>query len=190
MSRDVMPFALCLMAAGMLAACASLGSGGAASEAGGDTAAAGEGIRTTAIRTAPAARQAANPSRPLSELNTPEAIAARETLSRTRPRSIPAATPTTPQIIATRSPAIVARQPAPAATAPLPKAVLQKGSKVRARNGAVLRERPAANGAAITTPALRGELELGAQIYNAAGYWWYVTSGQDAGWLLQTDILP
>ncbi len=178
-----------LAALSLLAGCASSG--------GGDRSAAAEavepptsGIQTRAIRAAPEAREAQNDSRPLSELNTPEAIAAREAAS--------AGSPPMPQ--ASAAPVMRPAPPitappgvAPAATAAASPAhqkidSLQKGAKVRVRAGAGLHARP--NAASDSTPAPAGiEMELGAQIYNAGGYWWYVTGGKDSGWLLQTDIL-
>ena len=50
--------------------------------AGGGEAEARSGIQTRSIRSAPAAERARNESKPLSELNTPDAIAAREAAAR------------------------------------------------------------------------------------------------------------
>lgn len=58
---------------------------------------------------------------------------------------------------------------------------------MRAYGNASLRARPSASSEG-TPIAPATELELGPQIYNADGYWWYVTAGKDSGWLLQADI--
>ncbi len=163
--------------------CASVG-GASATEAGG-----GEpeytGIQTKAIRAAPASQQARNESRPLSELNTPAAIAARESAPSTPPpprRVAPAA------MAARAAPAMTSASAVAPAAAPAHQqiAALQKGAKVRAYGNASLRARPSASSEGTPTPAT--ELELGPQIYNADGYWWYVTAGKESGWLLQADI--
>ena len=64
---------------------------------------------------------------------------------------------------------------------------LQKGDKVQVKSGTLLYAQPnkASQTAAITQDA---ELELGPQMYNAGGNWWYVTAGKESGWLLQADI--
>lgn len=165
------------------AGCANQGGGGGSSTSS-ESSYGGGGIQTSAIYAAPAAKQAANESRPLSELNTPEAVAAREAAARNEPRKAPAAaiakknapvsaTAATEQVLAT-----------PDADQQLP--TLQKGSKVQVRANAALHARPSLGGDSV--PAIATEFELGPQIYNAGGYWWYVTAGKESGWLLQTDI--
>lgn len=57
---------------------------------------------------------------------------------------------------------------------------------MRAYGNASLRARPSASSEGAPAPAT--DLELGPQIYNADGYWWYVTAGKESGWLLQADI--
>lgn len=158
--------------------------GGCASKGGDSASGGGEpeytGIQTRAIRAAPATQQAKNESRPLSELNTPAAIAAREAAPSTPP----------PRTVVPAAP--VARTAAAPAMAPVAAPahqqipVLRKGAKVRAYGNASLRARPSASSEG--TPAPATDLELGPQIYNADGYWWYVTAGKESGWLLQADI--
>jgi len=147
------------------------------------------GIQSRAIRTAPMARQEHNESRPLSALNTPEAIAAREAAAR-RAR----ATTTPPVADKSSTPGLsaflaAAANRTPQTPAPSEAGIVQTGSKVRARNGAVLHARPSvgSSSAAINSGA---ELELGQQVNNAGGRWWYVVAGSDSGWLSQADIAP
>ena len=167
-----------LMASLVLASgCARRGSGPEVAE----SAYGGGGIQTSAIRAAPAAKQAANESRPLSELDTPEAIAARETATRNDPHKV--------AVIATapKNSATAGTEKAPAAAdAHQQMTTLQKGARMRVRSGALLHARPSLSGDSV--PAVAAEFELGPQIYNAGGYWWYVTAGKESGWLLQTDI--
>lgn len=146
----------------------------------------GSGIQTRSIGAAPATREAANESKPLSELNTPEAIAAREQAARSTPR---AAAPAAPRAPVTPANSETAAAEALLASADPHKqnAALQKGAKVRARSGASLRSRPSDTSEIIAIPA-NVEIELGPQVYNAAGYWWYATAGKETGWLLQADI--
>lgn len=166
----------------LAAGCANPGGGGRA--ASGESPYGAGGIQTSAIQAAPAAKQAANESRPLSELNTPEAVAAREAAAQNEPRKA--------------APAVVAKKNAPVSATAATEQVLatpdahqqlptlQKGSKVQLRANAALHARPSLGGENV--PAVATEFELGPQIYNAAGYWWYVTAGKESGWLLQTDI--
>lgn len=148
------------------------------------------GIQSRAIRTAPMARQERNESRPLSALNTPEAIAAREAAARRARATAPlpvADKSSTPGLSAFL--AAAAANPAPQPPTTGAAGPLQTGSKVRVRSGAVLHARPSIGGssAAITAGA---ELELGQQVSNAGGRWWYVAAGSDSGWLSQADIAP
>ena len=174
MSHARLLLSMPVLCAALLAACASRSSGEAAF--------AGEsspGIATNAIGAAPAAREAANESKPLSELNTPEAIAARMAANPRAPATAavaPAGGSGTPPVAA------VARVDAHQKVAGV-----EKGAKVRVRAEAALRERP--NETSPSVPAGAGEVELGAQIYNAGGYWYYVTAGAASGWLVQSDIL-
>lgn len=188
----------------LLGGCASRG-GGAGS--GGDEPEYGGGIQTRAIRSAPPAKQASNLSVPLSAQNTPEAIAARE-------RAASAPSPITPRPVAPGTSAarptarpVPAARAAPAAVASANTSVsaefesalaannphqknpaLQKGLKLNVRRDASLHARPSLSGEAVQAPG--GQVVLGAQMYNADGYWWYVTAGQESGWLLQSDLLP
>lgn len=185
---------LSVAAAFALSACAT--PGGFTSSSGGEAAeSSGGGIQTRAISSAPATQQARNESRPLSELNTPEAIAAREeakrsgltaeTVASATPRAAPAARPKP----AVGKPAAAPTANAAAAPPARPAAAaLQKGMKVRLRSGTALGARPSVG--SDSTPAVATDFELGAQIYNAGGYWWYVSSGKEAGWVLQTDLQP
>ena len=143
------------------------------------------GIQTRSIGAAPASREAANESRPLSELNTPEAIAAREQAARSAPRATPA--PRRPAVTAETSETAAAEALLASADPHKQNAALQKGSKVRARSGASLRSRPSDTSEIIAIPP-NVQIELGPQVYNAAGYWWYATAGKETGWLLQADI--
>lgn len=183
---NLRPLLMALACAALLPACASR-NGGAAGGPG------GEGIRTSSIRSAPASRQAVNNSRPLSELNTPEAIAARQASGQpvnADTAVAPAPRNTAPQAAqrsAVAETEALLANPA-ASTPPRQASALQKGGKVRVREGGVLRARPAAGSDALVAN-LQGELELGPQVYNADGYWWYVTAGAESGWLSQKDIL-
>lgn len=168
----------------LTAGCANLGGGGSASS---ESSYGGGGIQTSAIYAAPAAKQAPNESRPLSELNTPEAVAAREAAARKEPRQAPAATAAQKPVPASAAVTTTTSGQVQAATDAHQQIVtLQKGSKVRVRSAAALHARPSPGGD--SAPAVATEFELGPQIYNAAGYWWYVTAGKESGWLLQTDI--
>lgn len=174
-----------LAAAVLLSACASSGSGGgprASSRSNAPHSDAEEGgIQTRAIRTAPAARPARNESRPLSALNTPEAIAAREAAAR---RARQAAASSTAE---SSAPGLAAFLAAAAENTALPvqgdASILQKGSRVRLQSGMVLHARPNV-GSETVTLLEEVELELGPSVYNAAGTWWYVAVGNDSGWLL------
>jgi hypothetical protein len=164
-----------------LTACAS---GGVPLFSGGEGAsgASSGGIQTRAIGSAPATREAQNDSLPLSALNTPEAIAAREAAERSKTTTTPKPTTSAPAA----KPVAPPTGAVPAAAAAAPKLPAQ-GSKVRLRAGAALYLRPSSSsekGPALTV----SEVELGTQIYNADGYWWYVQSGAESGWLSQTDI--
>lgn len=164
----------------------------------------GGGIQTRSIGSAPQSREAQNDSRPLSELDTPEAVAARELAAQNAPPQ-----PKAP------APRAAASRPAPRPTTPLPPATpensevaaaeallesanphkqkpgLKKGLMVRARSGATLRSRPSDTAEILQSIVIEGkDLELGTQVYNAAGYWWYVTVGKETGWLLQADVAP
>ncbi len=146
------------------------------------------GIQTRAIRAAPATQQARNESRPLSELDTPDAIAAREAAARSSPRPAPAAA--MPAVSANSRSATAATEAALAASVGSAKApALQKGSKVRVRNDAPLHSRPSASSEKLLSINVDGEVELGPQVYNADGYWWFIQVGKETGWLLQADIL-
>ncbi|MDO9451863.1 MAG: hypothetical protein Q7J29_03290 [Stagnimonas sp.] len=169
---------------GLVGGCASGGGQSATQSAGGESEY--TGIQTRAIRAAPASQQARNESKPLSELNTPAAVAAREAAPRSPPprQAAPAPAPAVAVAVA------AAAAPTPtSASAPAHQQieVLQKGAKVRAYGNASLRARPStkSDGAPV---APNIDLELGPQIYNADGYWWYVTAGKESGWLLQADI--
>lgn len=149
-------------------ACAGPGS---AVRAEGEATVGSEGIHTSSIRSAPATQETQNYSRPLSELDTPEAVAAREAAT-PKPAAKPRAATAVPVV---------------AAAAPAAASAFQKGAKIKIRDGAVLYARPSLG--SDTAPALNtAPVELGAQIYNVDGYWWYVTAGNESGWLLQTDI--
>ncbi len=150
----------------------------------------GGGIQTRAIRAAPAARSAQNESRPLSELNTPDAIAAREAAARnTGGRPVAAAGSGSQSASATAATEAVLAASTGKGNSHSRAPALQKGGKVRVRNGAALHSRPNASSEKLLAINIEGELELGPQVYNADGYWWYVQVGKETGWLLQTDIL-
>ncbi len=171
---QVRPILIAATASSLLAACASSGGRDGVAADGGDLES--EGIRTSSIGSAPATQQAHNHSRPLSEQNTPQAIAIRESQTATGIRAAPV-------------PLAAAVPPALAASAPTYKhnASLQQGSKVHIRSGASLYSRPKLS--SDSAPAtIADAVELGSQIHNAGGYWWYVTAGTESGWLLQTDI--
>ncbi|MES2683103.1 MAG: hypothetical protein V4650_06240 [Pseudomonadota bacterium] len=146
----------------------------------------GGGIQTRSMGAAPASREAVNESKPLSELNTPEAVAAREQSARSAPRSTAPAAPR-PPVTPENSETAAAEALLASADPHKQNAALQKGAKVRARSGASLRSRPSDTSEIIAIPS-NIEIELGPQVYNAAGYWWYATAGKETGWLLQADI--
>lgn len=178
-NTQLMMIGLGLAASLSLGACASRG---AAAASKGD--AEDRGIQSRAIRTAPAARPARNESRPLSALNTPEAIAAREAAARrARAPAGSTAESSAPGLAAF----LAAAADNPAQQVQSGASALQKGSRVRVNDGATLRARPNAAGETVTLMQ-GGELELGPSVYNAGGTWWYVAVGNDSGWLLQTDI--
>lgn len=136
------------------------------------------GIRTRAIGAAPATQPANNPSRPLSQQNTPTAAAAREAAAHSESESLTA----NPELAAVSA---TAARPTPAV--PPQSKALQKGDKVQVKSGTALYGQP--NKASQTVAVAQdAELVLGPQIYNVGGYWWYVTAGKESGWLLQTDI--
>ena len=180
---------VCLATAVLLSACASSNKAGGASATPRSDAEEG-GIQTQAIRTAPAARPAVNHSRPLSQLNTPDAIASREAAAR---RARAAAPPAPAKVVEKSSVPGFAAFIAAAAANPAPQiqpsaaGTLQKGSKVHVRSGASLHARPSAD-SETTAIAQNAELELGQQLSNAGGSWWYIAAGNDSGWLLQSDI--
>jgi len=181
-------------AALLLSACASTGGGDSSPSGGESVESGGGGIQTRAIRSAPATQQTRNESRPLSELNTPEAVAAREEAKRNglaTATGAPVARGSSPARPAANGPAATTARPAAAPTAVAaraPPAALAKGMKVRLRGGTALGARPSIG--SDSTPAVASEFELGPQIYNAGGYWWYVSNGKEAGWVLQTDLQP
>lgn len=192
MSRLNFPFSRSLflpLVASLLLGCGSRGQ----VYAGGGEAEASSGIQTRSIRSAPAAERAQNESRPLSELNTPDAIAAREAAARsagptarnpTAPRApVAASAPMTPDVSG-----VAEAEALLAATDPHQKVdAFQKGARVTVRSGAKLYARPSASSEVAPLEGSR-EVELGTQIYNASGYWFYVGTGKDSGWLLQSDI--
>ena len=161
--------------------------------AGGGEAEARSGIQTRSIRSAPAAERARNESKPLSELNTPDAIAAREAAARS---AGPAARSTTARApVATSAPlapdvsGVAEAEALLAAPDPHQKVeAFQTGARVTVRSGAKLYARPSAS-SEVAPLTGSSEVELGTQIYNASGYWYYVGAGKESGWLLQSDIL-
>lgn len=198
-------FLLAGFLASALSACAGVGS--KSTGGGGEPTEEASGIQTRAIRSAPAAQQARNESKPLSELDTPEAIAARELAKSSGLSTQAAASSAAPATSASSAARSAAAKPPAGSAAAVARAApagaagnggavsarpassaLQKGAKVRLRSGAALAARPSAGSE--SAPAVASQFELGAQIYNAGGYWWYVSSGQEAGWVLQTDIQP
>lgn len=177
-------------AALLLAGCASRGTGAVAGD---EAAPDAGGIQTSGIRSAAAATRASNDSRPLSELNTPDAIAAREAEARNAPRGAAAPAAAISQAAAAPEAAglgATAETEALMATSDPHRqnASLLKGGTVRIRSGATLRSRPSQSSERVESAALGAEWLLGAQVYNADGYWWYVSAGKETGWLLQTDV--
>lgn len=173
-SHNKLLFSIALLT--LLSSCASVGGGQSASAE-----PQYEGIRTRPISAAPATQAPNNTSRPLSQQNTPTAIAAREAAR--RPAAAPAPAPAK-----SGNPELAAFLAAAANAPAVPQSkTLQKGSKVQLRSGTLLYARPSK--ASQTAGVIQDvELELGPQMYNADGYWWYVTAGKESGWLLQTDI--
>lgn len=150
-----------------------------------------EGIRTRPINAAPATQPANNTSRPLSQQNTPTAVAAREAAARNNRVVAPVKTPASaPVPVNSANPGLAAFLAAAANAAPVtpPQSkAFQTGAKVQVKSGTALYAQP--NKASQTTAiAQSAELELGPQMYNAGGHWWYVTAGKESGWLLQADI--
>lgn len=168
-------------------------------------------IHTAAIGKAPPAEPPSFGSKPLSELNTPDAIAAREAQARLAgnlpPPSFPAfqsAPPTPPPLAAAPQAAPAYSPPPPPAPAYTPPAssasgepaaahaqvsAFSKGAKVSARPGAALRLRPNSASEAIQSLLLDVPVVLDSRVYNAEGYWWYVIAGADDGWVAQSDLL-
>lgn len=136
----------------------------------------GEGIQTRSIRIAPATQQMQNTSRPLSELNTPEAIASREALARHQA--------TTTLATADGSSSSVPMKPVAAHQS---LAGVQKGATASINSVAKLYAQPKLDSDSVAAGV--ATVTLGPSIYNAAGYWWYVTAGKESGWLLQSDML-
>lgn len=171
-------------------------------------------IHTAAIGKAPPAEPPSFGSKPLSEMNTPDAIAAREAQARLGgnppPPSFPAyqsapPPPPPPPLPAAMPPAAPAYSPppppAPAYTPPASSAsgepaaahaqvsAFSKGAKISPRPGAALRLRPNSASEAIQSLLLDTPVVLDSRVYNAEGYWWYVTVGADDGWVAQSDLL-
>lgn len=173
--------ALTLLA--LLSACANpavLLKGGDSSEGG--------GITTTAAGRAQPTQIANNDSLPLSAQNTPDAIAARDANARAG-ITAPAAPAT--NIHASAQPAAMrAASPSGGDAAHEKIASFVKGAKVQVRGGAALYERPATGSATVLSVPTTSPVELGVQIYNAGGYWYYVAVGKDTGWVSQADLLP
>ena len=148
----------------------------------------GGSITTTAASRAQPTQIANNDSLPLSAQNTPDAIAARDANARAG-----ISTPAVPTARTTGS-------PRPAASAAINRSAsdaahekaagFAKGATVQLRGGAALYERPTSSSGTVLLVPTTSPVELGAQIYNAGGYWYYVAVGKDTGWVSQADLLP
>jgi hypothetical protein len=170
-------------------------------------------IHTAAIGQAPPAEPPSFGSKPLSELNTPDAIAAREAQARlggsaplapAYPAYPAAPTPPPPALPPASAPVIAPAYAPPPPPPPPPPVVsargepaathaqvgaFSKGVKVSARPGSALRLRPSSSSEAIQSLLLDSPVVLDSRVYNAEGYWWYVSAGADDGWVAQSDLL-
>jgi hypothetical protein len=147
-----------------------------------------EGIQTRSMRAAPATQRMENDSRPMSEWNTSEAIAARQ--AEQAPAAGRPAMParTMPPSAMAESSAVAETEALLATSDPHQKVEsFQKGAQVMVRPGTKLYARPSLSS---EVAPLTGTLavELGTQIYNANGYWYYISAGKESGWLSQSDI--
>lgn len=137
------------------------------------------GIQTRAYDQAPATQAPTVRSKPLSETNTAEAVAARK---------LQAADNQAPGMGYGQAFKAGPTRGEPAA----PHAQIsgfQKGSKAFVRAGAALRSRPNSGSDAIESLVLDDQVTLDTRVYNAEGYWWYVLTGTEDGWLSQADLL-
>ena len=168
-------FAAALLLTGCAERMAAMRGGASDSNSGG-------GIQTRGLDSAPATQAPTARSKPLSETNSPDAVAARQAQARAEGRSLPGmgygnavnAGPTRGE---------------PAA----PHAQISgfaKGAKAFVRAGAALRSRPNSASDAIQSLVLDDQVTLDSRVYNAEGYWWYAAtaSGED-GWMAQADLL-
>lgn len=142
----------------------------------------GSGIQTRALDRAPATKAPAAQSRPLSETNSPDAVAARQAQARAEGRSLPGMGYGN------------AINPGPTRGEPAaPHAQVSgfaKGAKVYVRAGAALRSRPNSGGDAIQALVLDDQVTIDSRVYNAEGYWWYAVTGSgEDGWIAQSDLL-
>lgn len=139
------------------------------------------GIQTRAYKQAPVTQAPAVSSKPLSETNTPDAVAARQAQARAAGVDLPGAGFGQ----AFRAGPTRGEPAAPHAQV----AGFEKGRKVFVRAGAALRSRPNSGSDAIQSLVLDDQVVLDGRVYNAEGYWWYVTAGAEDGWLSQADLL-
>ncbi|MDP3859819.1 MAG: SH3 domain-containing protein [Stagnimonas sp.] len=147
------------------------------------------GIQTRAYDQAPATQAPTVSSKPLSETNSPDAIAARQAQARASGQPLPRsgyAAPAAPAAAATAAAATTAGEPAaPHAQV----AAFEKGRKAAVRPGAALRSRPSSGSDAIQSLLMEAQVTLDSRVYNAEGYWWYVLAGAEDGWIAQSDLL-
>ena len=142
----------------------------------------GSGIQTRALDRAPATQAPSARSKPLSETNTPDAVAARQAQARSEGRSLPGMG---------YGNAIKAGPTRGEPAAPHEQiSGFAKGAKAFVRAGAALRSRPNSGSDAVQSLVLDDQVTLDSRVYNAEGYWWYAAtaSGED-GWMSQGDLL-
>ena len=138
------------------------------------------GIQTQAYDRAPATQAPSGSSKPLSETNAPDAVAARQALARASGKSVPQNSARESASVATRG-----EPTAPHAQV----AGFQKGYQAKVRAGAALHSRPGSSSDSIQSLVLDNQVTLDSRVYNAEGYWWYVQTGSEDGWIAQSDLL-
>lgn len=140
------------------------------------------GIQTRALDRAPATQAPSARSRPLSETNSPDAVAARQAQARAEGREAPGAG----YGQAFKAGPTRGEPAAPHAQI----SGFAKGAKAYVRAGAALRSRPNSASDAIQSLVLDDQVTLDSRVYNAEGYWWYaVTASGEDGWMAQSDLL-
>ena len=155
------------------------------------------GIQTRAYDQAPATQAPSVNSKPLSETNSPDAIAARQAQARASGQPVPGSgyrppAASAPAATATAAATTTATTATTAGEPAAPHAqvtAFEKGRKAAVRPGAALRSRPSSGSDAILSLVMEAQVTLDSRVYNAEGYWWYVLAGAEDGWIAQSDLL-